>query len=344
VLSGAVSNRDEFFQWIWGEFGSDGLLGVHEGTLLSEHAFIQGLETESWTVDSAEAPRERDWVGQSMDCRAELYFSTQSQAENASAVLRGVPQIQVFGLEVQQPQDWDAQWKASFQGVAVPPCWQILPPWISQGVSPDPFQAAYAATNRPVLLRMNPGAGFGTGTHETTQLCLEAIGRFSGLKLGQVLDFGSGSGILSIALALLGAQVDAVEIDPLAMSNAQENAKLNPVEGAITWMAALPESSVGPGSSPPKQYSVIVANILRPVLVEYAEQLMARLQPGGQFILSGLIESDVPVVLEKYARFSRAGSVTVQAKGEWRAIILSGRLGHSGRLADPSANPLDPAP
>lgn len=307
--------REVFYDWTWSEFGDQGLLGVDEGTLLSEQAAEQGLATESWTVDSGEAPRERDWVGSQDHVTAEFYFSEESEAQHAASILKEISDLEVIGIEEQKVQDWDAEWKASFlnagEGVKIPPFWRVVPPWVEEKALKD-----HPAAEK--LLRINPGAGFGTGTHETTQLCLEAIGRVhleSSLQGQRVLDFGSGSGILAISMALLGAQVHGVEIDPLAIDNAQENAQINQVSDRIQWSESLQGFS---GS-----YALIVANILRPVLLEFARPLIDRLeQLQAPLILSGLIESDVESVIQTYGQILKREPKSVFAQGEWRAILF----------------------
>ena len=307
--------RELFYDWVWSEFGSQGLLGVDEGTLLSEQAAEKGLATESWTVDSGEAPRERDWVGSQDQITAEFYFSEESEAKHAESVLKEISDLRILGIEEQQVQDWDAEWKASFlnagDGVKVSPFWRIVPPWVKE----EELQN-YSSAER--LLRINPGAGFGTGTHETTQLCLEAIGRLHlehSLQGKRVLDFGSGSGILSISMALLGAQVDGVEIDPLAIENAKENAQINGVENQIQWGDDLQALS--------GKYSLVVANILRPVLLEFAPRLVERLEGlHCPVILSGLIESDVEPVVEVYRGLLKRQPALIRIQGEWRAVVF----------------------
>ena len=307
--------RDVFYDWVWSEFGDHGLLGIDEGTLLSEQAAEKGLVTESWTVDSGEAPRERDWVGAQDLITAELYFSAEEQAVAAASVLKELADLQVLGVEEQRVQDWDAEWKASFlnagEGVKIPPFWRVVPPWVDENSLKD----------HPVsekLLRINPGAGFGTGTHETTQLCLQAIGQVSlesSLQGKRVLDFGSGSGILSISLALLGAQVDGVEIDPLAIENARENAQINKVVDHIQWTEDLNALS--------GRYALLVANILRPVLLEFAPLLVERLENlQNPVILSGLIESDLDSVIQVYAQLLKREPKSILSQGEWRAIVF----------------------
>jgi ribosomal protein L11 methyltransferase len=172
---------------------------------------------------------------------------------------------------------------------------------------------------------VNPGAGFGTGTHETTQLCLERIGELSlQQSLGGIsaLDFGSGSGILSIGLALLGARVDSVEIDSLAVENARENFELNQVSDQIRCYSDLSAvDQVGAG-----KYKLIVANILRPVLMEFAKSLVDRLQPGGILVLSGLIEEDVAPVQKRYLELLAGYQAVVSSKNEWRAVVFEAGL------------------
>ena len=306
-LHNRMLDREEIFAWLWGHCALFGLLGVHEGSLLSEEAHERGFETESWTIDAGTAPHERDWVRSMEQADAVLYFETRAGAEKAVKALAAIPELSPGVIEEQKARDWDAEWKASFTGVRVPPFWNILPPWVPTG--PD------------LILRINPGAGFGTGTHETTQLCLRTLGEYSvtsPLKGLRVIDFGSGSGILSIGAALLGAQVDGVEIDPLAIDNAVENARLNLVDAMIRYTQTLDEAT-GP-------YDLVISNILRPVLMEFAEALVERMAPKCALILSGLIESDVPIVTERFEKLLRAGTghvigPEVGQLNEWRSLV-----------------------
>lgn len=310
-------DRETFYQWLWQEFGEDGLLGVHEGTLLSEEAAEQGLETESWTVDAGEAPRERDWVGKQAEVTTELFFASAEQAKSAVEILSEISGITVGDVEEQEPRDWDAEWKASFlnagAGVEIPPFWRVVPPWVDA---------------QPGWIKINPGAGFGTGTHEATQLCLQSIGQValdrshseqsqfisSALRGSDALDFGSGSGILAIGLAKLGAKVKAVEIDPLAIDNAIENASLNLVQDSISFSQEVPAEPVA--------YDVVVANILRPVLIQCADVLTSKLAAGGTLILSGLIHQDVQPILETYRPLLPGTIPSVLERGEWRAVVF----------------------
>lgn len=310
--------RDEFYGWCWGFLEAEGVLGIHEGTLLSSEAAEQGFETDGWTVDAGEAPRERDWISSQDLITAEFYFPSLDSAKSASEKLRLVQGLEIGRIEEQKSEDWDAQWKASFlsspTGVQVSPNWRILPPWVSK----DELQQQEGGDcirSDEVLLRINPGAGFGTGTHETTQLCLEAIGQYSrqySIRDEKVLDFGSGSGILAIGAALLGAQVEGVEIDPLAIDNAIENAALNGVESQISFSQSLGHSEI--------RYRMVIANILRPVLLQFAEQLVSRMDSKGILILSGLIEKDVEEVARTFGGLL-GFNPEHRSLGEWQALI-----------------------
>ncbi len=303
--------REDFYAFLWEEFAGD-LTGIHEGTLLTEEAYEAGLETESWTVDSAEAPRERDWIESQDTASAVLYFGDAVTAARARERIRGASGLECGKILEQEDEDWDAAWKASFQGVSVPPHWEILPPWRECPTDP-----------KSKVIRINPGAGFGTGTHETTQLCLQAVAfalRNAPPGTG-VLDFGSGSGILSIAAARLGAQVDGIEIDPLAIDNATENLALNAAEGGLsgTVRFAVTLASLG---EPAKKYSVVIANILRPVLIEFSAELVGRLARPGKVVLSGLIATDLPDVITRYSALLGGVRPQIFERGEWRALVF----------------------
>lgn len=315
-LEGVEENvsRETFYDWLWALFGAQGLEGVHEGTVLCEGAAEQGLEADAWLLDSAQAPQSRDWIGQQEKVEAELYFSNPEGAGKAAEILRRMSELSVGLVQETPDEDWNAQWKASFlnaeEGLEIPPFWRIFPPWKNRQDVPLKAQEKF--------LRINPGAGFGTGTHETTQLCLQAVGEWSLVSPAQgsfVLDFGSGSGILAVGLAVLGAKIDAVEIDPLALDNARENAQLNEVTDQISYSLELVQRE--------QKYDLVVANILKPILLEFAGVLVSKLKPQGRVILSGLIEKDVAAVSVAYSRLLPDFRIEVKSRGEWFALIFS---------------------
>jgi ribosomal protein L11 methyltransferase len=169
------------------------------------------------------------------------------------------------------------------------------------------------------VVRLRPGQGFGDGRHETTQLCLLALGSIArtGAPFARVLDFGAGNGVLAVFAATRGARVDAVEIDEAALAEAGDNARDNGVADRVTLATSLP--------APGDPYDVVVANILARVLLDFAEPLAARLAPAGRLVLSGLVATDVPAILARYRALLPGRRDEVYARGEWRAVVLSPR-------------------
>lgn len=128
-----------------------------------------------------------------------------------------------------------------------------------------------------------------------------------------MLDFGSGSGILAIGAARLGAIVDAVEIDALARAHGERNARANAVFGRIRHASALDDTR--------GKFNFTVANILRSVLLEFACALVARLAPAATLVLSGLVSTDVPEVSVCYTSLLGDERPEVYERGNWRALV-----------------------
>ena len=164
---------------------------------------------------------------------------------------------------------------------------------------------------------MAPGAGFGTGEHPTTHLCLQALGFLLErvARPARVLDFGTGSGILAVGAALAGALVEAVEIDAQALAHARDNASLNGVSRTIDFRSAMSRDGA--------VFDIVMANILQGVLVKHAAELCVRLSRGGHLVLSGLTAPDVPAVVAAYQPMLGHLRWDVYARDEWRAILFS---------------------
>jgi ribosomal protein L11 methyltransferase len=290
---------------------STGFLGLTEGVLLAEEAHERGYETESWVLDEGMAPHERDWLAQERELTIIAYFEEESQAAAARDWLleeyrcKSVPRV-----EPVPDQDWNATWKSAFTGIDVDEGLRVLPPWSEE------WLAARSEGKTEGILVINPGAGFGTGTHETTQLCLKVLRSLGDLSGKVVLDFGSGSGILGIEAARRGAQVVCVEIDPLANENARENAALNGVSARIRFLEQIPDEIRG------GRVDVLLANILRPILIRFAPEIRDCLKPGSELVLSGLIDTDLEEVIRTYQTGGSPFEVTRLEKNEWRALRL----------------------
>ncbi|MFT7246891.1 MAG: ribosomal protein L11 methyltransferase [Candidatus Azotimanducaceae bacterium] len=148
-----------------------------------------------------------------------------------------------------------------------------------------------------VILNLDPGLAFGTGTHATTSLCLAWLDQHLHAREA-VLDYGCGSGILGIAAKLLGArQVVAVDNDPQALVATKDNSGRNGIEGEL--VTCLPED-FNPGSEHPNQYSVVLANILAQPLISLSHLLSEYVAPGGDLVLSGIMSSQSDWVKKAY--------------------------------------------
>ncbi|MCC4620984.1 50S ribosomal protein L11 methyltransferase [Xanthomonas cassavae CFBP 4642] len=160
-------------------------------------------------------------------------------------------------------------------------------------------QALPEAANTPdaAVVRLDPGLAFGSGTHQTTALCLRWLDSLAGsgeLQSRQVLDFGCGSGILAVAALKLGAiHAVGVDNDPQALLATTENAQRNGVDAQLA--VYMPEDE------PVQTYPVVVANILAKSLDALAELLAARVAPGGRLAMSGILHGQEDELMERYA-------------------------------------------
>ena len=176
-------------------------------------------------------------------------------------------------------QDWVRLTQSQFAPVEITPDFWIVPTWHE-----PPAQAR-------TIIRLDPGLAFGTGTHPTTRMCLRWIARHAGGRLGRVLDYGCGSGILAIGAAKHGAvDIDAVDIDEAAVEATLLNARAN----QVAIKAGLPDLASG-------QYDTVLANILATPLKVLAPLLCARVAPGGALVLAGILERQADELMQAYA-------------------------------------------
>jgi ribosomal protein L11 methyltransferase len=183
-------------------------------------------------------------------------------------------------------EDWMAAWKQHYHPIPIGQRLLILPAWL---------ESQYPER---VAVRIDPSMAFGTGTHPTTQLCLELVEAY--VKPGaDVIDVGCGSGILSIAALKLGAgHVLAVDIDTQAARSTRENAAANAVlERLETGVDSVAE--IRAGSYSIRQAPLVLANILAPVIVRLFEAGLGELvAPGGRLILSGILDRQAEEVVQ----------------------------------------------
>ncbi|MEI6240491.1 MAG: 50S ribosomal protein L11 methyltransferase [Planctomycetia bacterium] len=305
--NGDAVSRDDFHGWVWER--AQGLLGVNEGTMTAVDAAARGLIASPLVIDAAAAPADRDWVAQIPVASVEWWFADEAAARAAADLVAYVRGCEVRGIRADDSTDHDAVSRAAFGPIAVADFGVVRPAWEDgvAGVAPDGMATIF----------IEPGLGFGTGLHETTQLCLAALSAWqrSGRRLDRVLDFGSGSGILGIAAAVLGAaRVDAVEIDEHVHRAVSANATRNGIAERVFVTADLPAESA--------PYDFIVANIVAPVLVEHAAALCRRVQAGrGCLVLSGLLADEVPRVADRYAAELGCRPL-VRDREDWRCLTF----------------------
>jgi ribosomal protein L11 methyltransferase len=216
----------------------------------------------------------------------------------------------LVATETISEEDWANSWKAYFhplrvgQRLVIKPTWEVWPP----AGEPE------AARTEDLIIEMDPEMAFGTGTHETTQLCLELIERH--LQPGDtVADIGAGSGILSIAAARLGSgAVRGWEVDPVAAEVARRNFGRNGVAERCAVETGDALETLG------GRYDLIVANVHTPFLLRLIPRLRDYLRPGGRAILSGTSETSRTAV---GGALRGAGLEVVEEaqKGEWAAMV-----------------------
>ena len=156
-----------------------------------------------------------------------------------------------------------------------------------------------------------PSGAFGDGRHESTRMCVQALAAFAPKGPFRMLDVGSGTGILSIVAAKLGGQAVGVEIDEAANAVAAENARLSDVADRVVFGTAWPGG----------RFDVVAANILRDVLLALADDVVGRLAPSGMLVLSGLVSTDVPAIVARYAPALGASRPDVFERDPWRTLV-----------------------
>ena len=237
-----------------------------------------------------------------------LHCDRLEQAERLSkAFSSAFPTIKTEILQTPKL-DWGSAWRDFFTPIQVG-CFTVLPNWLKD--------EAIKSTDIPLLIA--PKMAFGTGQHNTTFLCLQGLDLLKKedcLQKGHsFLDLGTGSGILGIGAALLGLSGIGLDIDPVAIDNAQENCILNKVEDSF-------QPSVGSLHSlkTNSKFDLIMANIFSRPLMDMAPQLINSLAYNGSLLLSGILTEQAPNVINAY-RSQGLPAPQIIHKQEWAALI-----------------------
>ena len=200
-------------------------------------------------------------------------------------------------------QDWSQKWKEHWKPTKASEHVIICPSWEECERKKD-----------DILITLDPGSAFGTGTHATTQLCIQAIEKY--LKKGdEVADIGTGSGILAITAIKFGAaHAIAIDNDPLVIDVAKDNAQMNNVFNKIDFMHATADMLI-------EQYDFVCANILHNVLAEIMGDLKNIMKPNAHMVLSGILDEKKDIVLEAVKK-QNLNVVEILHQEQWVAIVV----------------------
>jgi ribosomal protein L11 methyltransferase len=200
--------------------------------------------------------------------------------------------------------DWVARFREGFRSFRVGR-FHVVPAW------EEPAATDEAGA---IPLRILPARAFGTGTHESTRLCLEALQALAARgPLGRAVDVGTGTGILAVAAALLGSPVvTALDIDPDAIASAALHARMNAVDVHLVR---------GDGGRPLARgrFDVVLANLTAPLLVEKRDEIAGLGTASATVVLAGFLREDAGRIALSYAGL---GAATVSVDGEWAALVI----------------------
>lgn len=220
------------------------------------------------------------------------------------SALAALPGVRIEPAHVPEV-DWVERFREGFRpftvsGFVVAPPWRIPAP----------------SDGQRRLLVIDPGRAFGTGTHETTRLCLVCLEELAaGGPLGRTLDLGAGTGILAVAASVLGAQpVVALDVDPEAIESVRQHARLNRAPLFLV-------RGDGARALARRAFDLVLANLTAGLLCARREEIAGLCAPSGTLVLSGFLADDLPTIRDAYAS---AGSPETRVDGEWAALIVRG--------------------
>lgn len=281
-----------------------------QGVAIDEPVDVQKLREDELYWDYID---EKLLENDTEETKIMAYFSEEETnlPEKIAVIKEKIRNLTEFGLSIGSgtvelsnvnQEDWESAWKQYFKPVHVTDRIVVKPEW-----------EEYSPQEGEIVIEIDPGMAFGTGTHETTSMCINQIEK--NLKAGdRVIDIGSGSGILSMAAVLLGAEkATGVDLDPVAVRVALENVELNNLQDKIEILNGNLTDVIR------EKADIVVANIMADIILILLEDVREFIKDDGLFISSGIIQEKRAAVearlLEK--NFS---IVEVETKGEWCAI------------------------
>ncbi|SIS66863.1 50S ribosomal protein L11 methyltransferase [Alicyclobacillus vulcanalis] len=256
---------------------------------------VQGVQMEGIAPSEVRPPRFGEWFDEQLtptpDVEVSVYFpETYARQEVEARMESAVRRVREAGLdpgprssdvsaELVDESEWKNAWREQYPPIPVGDSLVIAPVW-AEPAELAPFGGRH-------IISIEPGMAFGTGHHQTTQMCAEILVDI--VRPGMhVLDVGTGTGVLAMTAAVAGAErVVAVDIDPVAVSAAKENVRMN----GLAQRVEVREGDLLSGLQPEEAFHVAVANILRDVVLALIPDVRHRLLPGGWLLTSGYIES-----------------------------------------------------
>ncbi|MGD9158719.1 MAG: 50S ribosomal protein L11 methyltransferase [Desulfobacteraceae bacterium] len=216
------------------------------------------------------------------------------------------PEIPAPVLDIREiaNQDWGTSWRSFFYLEKITDNLMILPAWEAM---PDPVNCH--------VIRIDPGTAFGTGKHESTRMCLQATEENVPGKPWTMLDVGTGSGILSVYGAMLGAkEITAIDIDPEAVRWAEKNIDLNEIPVKI-------DLSTTPLEEIEKQYDIVAANLIKNTILELNPFFPNVLAPDGLIIFSGILKEQISMIQEDISKYGLI-RISETIMGEWACLLV----------------------
>ena len=240
------------------------------------------------------------------------YFSEEDNIDEIIAYINEkVEEIKALGIDVGEgkvevekmyEEDWANNWKKYYK-----------PSKVGEKIVVKPIWEEYEVKDEELVVELDPGMAFGTGEHETTRMCIQALEKYV-QKDSTVFDVGCGSGILAIAAAKLGAKLAVgVDLDPVAVESAKENVGFNNIDNIEILHGNLIEVIDG-------KADIVVANIIAEIICILTEDVSRVIKPNGYFITSGIIHDRVEMVTNKLEECGFE-VVMVNKDGEWNCII-----------------------
>lgn len=244
------------------------------------------------------------------------YFSVEDEMESiVEDIKRKIMDLKSFGIDVGEgkvlyskvkEEDWANNWKKYYK-----------PTKIGSNIVVKPIWEDYEKSNDEIIIELDPGMAFGTGTHETTRMCVEAMESYVKKDM-TVFDIGTGSGILAIAASKVGAKsVVGVDLDPVAVDSARENIKFNNIDNISILEGNLIDVVEG-------KADIVVANIIAEIICLLTEDIKKVLKEGGLFITSGIIHDRCDMVIDKLKE-EDFEIIKINKDGEWNCIIAKAK-------------------